>query len=115
MQQDDFFAFSMATASGMKMPRGDKDKIKTYKFPLPPLDVQKKIVEEFNDIDAQIAQAEETVKSLDEKIKTKFAALFEDKNFPLQRFVDICKDDTASGIKFQTSAYLTRNCRLHEH
>ena len=46
LRQDDFFAFAMSTASGIKMPRGDKDKIKTYKFPLPPVEMQKKIVEE---------------------------------------------------------------------
>ncbi|MBR0261133.1 MAG: N-6 DNA methylase [Selenomonadaceae bacterium] len=75
-------------------------------LPLPPLDLQKKIVDEFNDVAAQIAQADDTIKSLDADIKTKFAALFEDKNFPIQKFSDVCKDDTAGGVKFQTSAYL---------
>ena len=81
LREDDFFAFAMATASGMKMPRGDKDKIKTYKFPLPPLDVQKKIVDEFAALDAQIDSADDTIKNLDDDIKEKFSALFDGKNF----------------------------------
>ena len=32
----------MTNVKGMKMPRGDKDKIQTYKFPLPPIDLQEK-------------------------------------------------------------------------
>lgn len=76
LRQDDFFAFANANSNGMKMPRGDKDKIKSYKIPLPPLDVQKKIISEFQSIDSQINSAEETIKSLDAYIKAKFAALF---------------------------------------
>ncbi len=81
LREDDFFAFAMATASGMKMPRGNKDKIKSYKFPLPPLDVQKKIVDEFNALDAQINSIDDTIQSLDADIKAKFAALFDGKIF----------------------------------
>lgn len=76
LREDDFFAFAMATAGGMKMPRGNKDKIKSYKFPLPPLDVQKKIVDEFNALDVQIAAQDDMLQSLDADIKAKFAALF---------------------------------------
>ena len=87
LNQDDFFAFAMSTAKGMKMPRGDKDKIKTYKFPLPPVDIQSKIVDEFKAIDAQIDSADETIKNLDADIKNKFAALFEglEKKVPLEK------------------------------
>ena len=81
LKQDDFFAFAMATASGMKMPRGDKDKIKSYKFPLPPLDVQNQIVAEFNGLDAQITAQDDTIAQLDADIQTKFTALFDGKNF----------------------------------
>lgn len=80
LREDDFFAFAMATAGGMKMPRGNKDKIKSYKFPLPPLDVQKQIVDEFNAIDAKLAAQDDTIRSLDADIKTKFAALFDNEN-----------------------------------
>ena len=47
------------------------------KIPLPPLDVQKNIVAEFDAIAAQIAQVEENIQNLDADIKNKFAELFE--------------------------------------
>ena len=76
LNQDDFFDFAMSTAKGMKMPRGDKDKIKNYNFPLPPLDIQRKIVDEFKAIAAQIDSADDTITNLDADIKAKFAELF---------------------------------------
>jgi len=81
LREDDFFAFAMATACGMKMPRGNKDKIKSYRFPLPPPDVQRQIVDEFNALDAKIAAQDDTITSLDADIKAKFAALFDGKIF----------------------------------
>lgn len=35
LYQDRFFAYMMATSKGAKMPRGDKDAIKLFSFPLP--------------------------------------------------------------------------------
>ena len=101
LREDDFFAFAMSTASGMKMPRGDKEQIKSYKLPLPPLDVQKKIVDEFNALDAQVNSIDATLQSLDADIKAKFAALFGDgKNgyyYPMdsfEKFVHVRGGDT---------------------
>ena len=91
LKQSDFFAFAAAHIKGMTIPRGDKDKIKTYKLPLPPLDVQKQIVDEFNALDAQIAAQDDTIKNLDAAIKNKFAALFEGKNFPRVKLSTIGK------------------------
>ena len=51
-------------------------------IPLPPVDVQKKIVDEFKALDARIDSCDETIQSLDADIQKKFAALFADKNFP---------------------------------
>ena len=108
LREDEFFAFAMSTVTGIKMPRGDKDKIKSYNFPLPPIDVQKKIVEEFAALDAKILSAQEMITGLDADIKAKFNELFgiysTVKNYS---FVTLCKDDTASGVKFQTSEYQT--------
>ena len=107
LKDDAFFDFMNATAKGLKMPCGDKDKIKNYKFPLPPVEVQSKIVEEFKAIAVQTYQIEENIQNLDAAIKNKFAELFDDyssaKNYS---FTSLCKDDTASGVKFQTSEYL---------
>lgn len=45
LASDRFFAFDMQYAKGAKMPRGNKEEIMTYQFPLPPLEKQKEIVE----------------------------------------------------------------------
>lgn len=99
LKQDDFFDFAMATAKGMKMPRGDKDKIKSYKIPLPPIDIQKKIVAEFDSIAAQTAQAEENIQNLDAAIKNKFAALFVGKNFPIKEWSEVLTIQTGRDYK----------------
>ena len=57
---------------------------------LPPLDVQKKIVDEFNALDVQIAAQDDMLQSLDADIKAKFAALFDGKNFPVRKLGEIC-------------------------
>lgn len=46
-------------------------------IPLPPVDVQRKIVDEFNAVDAQIAAQDSTIQQLDSDIQAKFTALFE--------------------------------------
>ncbi len=44
LSSDKFFAFDMQYAKGAKMPRGNKESIMTYEFPLPTLERQKEIV-----------------------------------------------------------------------
>ncbi len=99
LRQDEFFAFAMSTAKGMKMPRGDKDKIQTYKLPLPPIDVQSKIVEEFKANAAQIDSIVETLTRLDAAIKAKFYALFEGKDFPLKQWAEVLTIQTGRDCK----------------
>lgn len=62
--------------------RASIQRIKSLKVQLPPLDVQKEIVAEFNALDAQIAAQIDTIAQLDADIQTKFTALFKGKNFP---------------------------------
>ena len=45
LADDKFFAFNMQNAKGAKMPRGNKNAILQYEFPLPDLPTQQKIVE----------------------------------------------------------------------
>ncbi len=78
LRQDDFFDFATATAGGMKMPRGDKDKILTYTLPLPPVDVQKKIAADFQILDVQIDSLDDEIQKLDADVQEKFNALFAD-------------------------------------
>ena len=55
LANDDFFAYSMATSKGTKMPRGDKTSIMEYEVPVFDIVTQKRIAS--------------VLKSLDEKIK----------------------------------------------
>ncbi|MBR1805229.1 MAG: N-6 DNA methylase [Selenomonadaceae bacterium] len=50
--------------------------------PLPTLDVQKKIVVDFQILDAQIDSLDAEIQKLDADVQEKFNALFADKNFP---------------------------------
>jgi type I restriction enzyme S subunit len=45
LASDDFFAYNMQHAKGAKMPRGSKPAILKYRIPLPPLKIQREIVE----------------------------------------------------------------------
>ena len=45
LASDQFFDYDNSHAKGGKMPRGDKNAILAYKIPLPPLEIQSRIVE----------------------------------------------------------------------
>ncbi len=105
LKQDDFFEFASAHIKGMTIPRGDKDKIKNYKFPLPSIEIQEKIIEEFDSIDAQILQTEETIQNLDDDIKNKFVELFIGKNFPRIKLGTIGKVSMCKRIMKAETSY----------
>lgn len=50
---DDFFEYEMRNAKGVKMPRGDKEAILNYDFPLPPLETQEKILQSIELVEQQ--------------------------------------------------------------
>lgn len=54
LANDDFFAYSMATSKGTKMPRGDKSSIMQYEVPSLNLDLQKRIASILKSIDDRI-------------------------------------------------------------
>lgn len=104
LEQDAFFDYMMATAKGMKMPRGDKASVQAYEFPVPPVKVQAKIVDEFHAMDKQIAEQDELAKKCDEAIKAKFAAMFETNTFPMEKLGSIGKVSMCKRImKHETS------------
>lgn len=107
LRQDMFFDFMMSTAKGMKMPRGDKKKIMSYAVPLPSLDVQKKIVDEFNNIDEKIKTEIEIIDNCASEVKAKFEEMFVSYSQRKEvRFDSLCEDDTKNAYKFETSDYL---------
>lgn len=54
LADDRFFVFSTASASGSKMPRGDKVQIMNYPVKLPPLEAQKRIANILGGLDEKI-------------------------------------------------------------
>ncbi|MBR4904084.1 MAG: N-6 DNA methylase [Selenomonadaceae bacterium] len=80
---------SMTGSSGhRRVPESFYSKIR---IPLPPVDIQRKIVAEFDAIAAQIDSLDKNIEQLDVDIKNKFAELFDGKNFPVQKLGDVCK------------------------
>jgi type I restriction enzyme S subunit len=45
MSSDEFFAYDIQHAKGAKMPRGSKEAILRYRIPVPPVDVQREVVQ----------------------------------------------------------------------
>lgn len=54
LTNDDFFAYSMATSKGTKMPRGDKTSIMQYEVPIFDIDTQRKIASVLRSLDEKI-------------------------------------------------------------
>lgn len=68
LANDDFFAYSMATSKGTKMPRGDKTSIMQYEVPLIDLQVQKKIASVLKVLDEKIELNNEINNNLLEQV-----------------------------------------------
>lgn len=69
LSSDIFFDYMMVGKKGVKMPRGDKKMIPQFEIPLPPMNVQKKIAEECEKIDAQVEAYNLQLKDAEEKIE----------------------------------------------
>ena len=54
LANDAFFAYSMATSKGTKMPRGDKTSIMQYEVPVLDIDTQKRIASILKSLDEKI-------------------------------------------------------------
>ena len=52
LSSDRFFDYDNNKSKGAKMPRGDKESILDFKIKIPPIDVQKKIVDTLNNFDS---------------------------------------------------------------
>lgn len=68
LYENSFFDFIMANPKGMKMPRGDKDTIQTYMIPLPPLDVQKSIISECEQIDEEYQTSQREIENSESEL-----------------------------------------------
>ena len=72
--QDAFFDYVMLKPRGTKMPRGDRDWMKQFEFPLPPLTVQREIVARLEKELKAVEKAEAAFKSLAETAEAEFKA-----------------------------------------
>ena len=68
-----FFSFMMSGKTGVKMPRGNKDIIPNYQIPVPPLPVQKKVVQECEKVDQEYNTSRMEI----EEYRSRIAKIFE--------------------------------------
>lgn len=87
-------------------PSINQNDIKNFYVPVPPLDEQKKIVDAFRAVDADIDAQKKVIAACDTDVKEKFAEMFGgvEKNISLSK---ICVDDTKHGEKIPASEYLS--------
>lgn len=92
LANDDFFAYSMATSKGTKMPRGDKTSIMQYEVPVFDVDTQRKIASVLRCLDEKIELNSAINKNLSEQsqaILTKFIESCPYELTPLGDFAEI--------------------------
>ena len=76
LADDDFFAYSMATSKGTKMPRGDKKSIMQYELQLFDIKIQKKIVSILKLLDKKIELNNAINNNLEYQAEALFHSLF---------------------------------------
>ena len=78
LANDDFFAYSMATSKGTKMPRGDKTSIMQYEVPVFDVDTQRKIASVLRCLDEKIELNSAINKNLEQQVQAIFLKMFPD-------------------------------------
>jgi len=76
LANDDFFAYSMATSKGTKMPRGDKTSIMQYEVPIFDIDTQRKIASVLRSLDEKIELNSAINNNLEQQMQAIFNAFF---------------------------------------
>jgi type I restriction-modification system DNA methylase subunit len=90
LSTDSFFDFVMSGKQGVKMPRGDKDRIPQFLIPIPPEEIQKQIIDACFSVDKEVEKAEKII----EKELMKIESLISDfsaKGYPLKKLVDLAE------------------------
>ena len=105
---DRFINFAMSGAKGVKMPRGDKEQMKTYKIGLPSIEEQKKIAKLLSLLDDCIATQNKIIDKLQSLIKGIRHDIFKDiqgKMLALSNIADIYQPQTISSSDLTTEGY----------
>ena len=95
LSQDGFFDYSMQNVSGTKMPRGKRDWIKAFQFPLPPLPIQREIVarleKELGEADKLAAKFKRVAELADDAFKAELDETFRAVEGEKVRLGDVCE------------------------
>ena len=94
ISSDEFINFTVITAKGTKMPRGDKDAIKGFPLSLPPLPEQKAIAHILGSLDDKIELNRQMNETLEEMARALFRDWFIDFG-PTRRQMDGATDPAA--------------------
>lgn len=84
LANDEFFAYSMATSKGTKMPRGDKTSIMQYEVPVMDIELQRRIASILKPIDEKI----ELNNAINNNLEQQAQAIFENEFLSLQSLPD---------------------------
>lgn len=94
LANDDFFAYSMATSKGTKMPRGDKTSIMQYEVPKFDIDTQRKIASVLRNLDEII----ELNSAINNNLEQQAQAIFSNEFLTLETLPDGWKQASLIGI-----------------
>ena len=78
LANDDFFAYSMATSKGTKMPRGDKTSIMQYEVPIFDIDTQRKIASVLRSLGEKIELNSTINNNLEQQMEALYKSWFID-------------------------------------
>lgn len=110
LSQDVYFDYVMQKPRGTKMPRGDRDWMKEFRFPLPPLSEQKEIVARLERELAAVEKMKKGFETLAETAKAEFKAelkeVFEEISrggAEKRRLGDVCETISTRGHQIKQS------------
>ncbi len=106
LANDDFFAYSMATSKGTKMPRGDKTSIMQYEVPVMDIELQRRIASILKSIDEKIELNNAINNNLEQQAQAIYQQMFVDnpssewKQGTLSDIADITMGQSPSGSSY---------------
>ena len=102
---DRFINFAMSGAKGVKMPRGDKEQMKTYEIGLPSIEEQKKMAKLLSLLDERIATQIKIIEDL-KKLKSAISKLLFTRKDLLETTIRLADIATLkNGYAFQSGKY----------
>lgn len=87
LSNDIFFDYVMANKTGVKMPRGDKEKILQFSIPLPPISIQEQIIRDCQKIDDEVEEAKENIKDTFQTIEAAINTYYS-QDYPIKKLND---------------------------